>query len=119
MGLDIAFYCVNKKLSQEELIKVANTTGIGENFKLKWFSGRGYEYILDTLRDDLKSRYGQDCFDDFVRLEREDVMKLVLENIHNIINDKHHSYLPVCSLLMWVLEEVDFNEQTFIIDVSS
>lgn len=113
MGLDITFYHVNKKLSQKELIEVANTTGIGEGHQVEWFSGRSYAYILDSLRDDLKERYGQGCFDNYVRLERKDVGKLVLDNIHKAVNDEYRTYTSILALLINVLDQVDFDKETF------
>lgn len=117
MGLDISFYIVPTKLNQEELNKIVNATGIGEDYKVQTFSGRGYVYILDTLRDDLKTRYKS--FEDYVVLEREDVEKLIVKNVEGIINDIHRYYINPLSLFTWMLEEIDFDKETIIRHVNS
>lgn len=119
MGLDISFYLMDKKLTQEEVIEFENTKGIGEDDELEWFCGRSFVWILDTLRDDLKSRYGRNCFDYPVRLEYEDIQKLILENVHNIVDDKYRVYTSVLSLLMSIIDGVDFEAETVLMVVST
>lgn len=119
MGLDVTFYHLERKMNQEDLMEVNNTDGIDFNCDIETFSGRSNGFILDSLQDDLKERYGERCFDNYVQLERKDVEKLVLENVQYIANDEYQIYTSVLAFLMNVLDQVDFDEETFFMRVST
>lgn len=115
MGLDINFYLANKKLTQQELNEIAETTGVGVEFEIADFNGRSYQFILESLGAILKKRYGKDCFDSYVRLEREDIVKMIRDNVDKL--DCEIS-IDVFALFMNLLKGVNFSEETIIMRVS-